>query len=98
MYDTCAVPGCDVPFDDCDVHHLTDYDGNNTVLANEAPICRHDHREHHSRRRRITLGADRTITITLPDGTVWAKQTYQPPDHMRRRPEHPRTQDPPRSG
>ena len=98
MYDTCAVPGCDVPFDDCDVHHLTDYDGNNTVLANEAPICRHDHREHHSRRRRITLGPDRTITITLPDGSVWAQQTYQPPDHMRRRPEHPRTQDPPQSG
>jgi hypothetical protein len=98
MYDTCAVPGCDVPFDDCDIHHLTEFDGTNTTLSNEAPICRHDHREHHNGRRRITLGTDRSITITLPDGSVWAKQTYQPPDHPRRRPEHPRAQDPPRSG
>jgi hypothetical protein len=92
MYTTCAVPGCDVPFDDCDVHHLAEFDGSNTILANEAPICRHDHREHHSRRRRIHLGADRSITITLPDGSVWAKQTYQPPDHPRRGLKHPDVQ------
>lgn len=97
MYDTCAVPGCDVPFDDCEIHHIDDFNGSNTTLANEAPVCKHDHRQHHLRRRRISLDTDRNITITLPDGTVWAQQTYQPPDHLRRRQERPRAQDPPQA-
>lgn len=79
MYDSCSVPGCDVPFDDCDVHHVGDFDGSNTVLANLAPVCRQDHREHHAGRRVITVDIDRTVRITLADGTVWAREEYRPP-------------------
>ena len=79
MYDTCIVPDCDTPFDDCEIHHLADYDGKNTALANLGPVCKHDHCDHHAGRRIIHLDADRTVTVTLPDGTIHAHQEYRPP-------------------
>lgn len=80
MYDTCTVPGCDVPFDDCQIHHVVGVNGSNTVLGNLTPLCGHDHHEHHAGRRVIGLDTDRNVTVTLADGTVWAQEPYRPPD------------------
>ena len=87
MYDTCIVPDCDTPFDDCDIHHLADYDGTNTRIANLGPVCKHDHRNHHTGRRIISMDTDRTVTITLPDGSIHARQEYRPPGRQPPRPE-----------
>jgi hypothetical protein len=95
MYTTCMIPGCDTPFDDCQIHHIDDFNGHNTVLSNLGPVCPHEHGGHHAQRLVIGLDEQRTVTVTLPDGSVWATQDYQPPDHMRRRPKPPDTQAPP---
>jgi hypothetical protein len=97
MYTTCMVPGCEVPFDDCQVHHVVDFDGFNTVLANLGPVCAHEHGEHHAGRRVIGLDAERTVTITLPGGTVWARQEYRPPGHVGRRSKPSEPQAPPQA-
>jgi hypothetical protein len=95
MYTTCMIPGCDTPFDDCQIHHIDDFNGHNTVLSNLGPVCPHEHGGHHTQRLVIGLDEQRTVTVTLPDGSVWATQDYQPPDHPRRRPKPPDTQAPP---
>ena len=79
MHDTCIVPGCDVPYDDCEIHHLVRFDGRNTRLANLGPLCTRHHHNVHDRGWRITLDADRNVTITLPDGAIWAQEKYRPP-------------------
>lgn len=82
MYRTCAVPGCEVAFDDCEVHHLEPFDGSNTVLANLAPLCGADHHRHHDQGWRIALDQHRTVTVCTPDGEVWARGTFRPPGRL----------------
>ena len=79
MHDTCVVPGCDIPFDDCEVHHLARFNGRNTRIANLAPLCSKHHHDVHDRGWQITLDADRQVTIRFPDGTTWTHETYRPP-------------------
>ena len=73
MYPTCMTPGCEVPFDDCHIHHLEPFNGHNTTLANLGPACRPDHRRIHHNDWTYTLGERRDLTVRLPDGT-----RYQP--------------------
>lgn len=80
MHATCMVPGCEVPFDDCEVHHVEAFDGTNTVLPNLGPLCRHHHGRIHRKGWTLQLDSQRTITVLLPDGTVWAQQPFHPPD------------------
>jgi hypothetical protein len=79
MYTTCAIPGCDVPVDECDAHHVDYYSrGGPTDLANLAPICEKNghHQQIHSGNWTVTLDPDtRHATITRPDGTLF----YQGP-------------------
>ena len=70
-YATCAVPGCTVPFGDCTIHHVTWWRwGGLTNLDNLVPVCWSHHAQMHSGQWRVTLAADRAITIHLPDGTT----------------------------
>lgn len=71
MFRTCWIPGCDVPFDKCTVHHLRPWEvGGNTDLRNLKPTCtRHHHDLHEGGWLVETDGW--WATITLPDGTVW---------------------------
>ena len=70
MYPTCITPGCEVPFDDCDVHHIEPFNGRNTVLSNLVPACQPDHRRVHHDGWTITLHRHRDITVRQPDGTI----------------------------
>jgi hypothetical protein len=79
MHETCIVPGCDVPFDDCEVHHLVAFNGRNTRLANMAPLCARHHHDVHDRGWQITIDADRNVSVRLSDGTTWAEENYRPP-------------------
>jgi hypothetical protein len=71
LYATCAVPGCDVHYRHTKLHHVVWWEnGGATDLHNLLPVCAPHHALIHRQRWRITLGPDRSVTITLPDGTV----------------------------
>ena len=77
MYATCGIPGCSVGFDRCDVHHVIWWrHGGRTDLANLLPVCTRHHAKIHHDGWTITLGANRELTLALPDGT---RMTTGPP-------------------
>ena len=71
LYATCCVPGCDVRYDNCKIHHLQWWrHGGRTDLHNLVPLCHRHHAAVHDRGWTITLGPNRELTLTLPDGTI----------------------------
>jgi hypothetical protein len=74
MYTTCAYPGCTVPFDSTEIHHVVPFEhGGATNLANVLPLClieSHHHRVHEGGWT-LTMTPDREITLTRPDGTLY---------------------------
>jgi hypothetical protein len=74
MYRTCAFAGCDQPFSKCEMHHIVPFEmGGLTDLANLLPVCAYHHHVVHERGWRLELDDDRTLTITQPDGVVYAR-------------------------
>ncbi|MBI4884435.1 MAG: hypothetical protein HY826_10320 [Actinobacteria bacterium] len=69
MYRSCWIPGCDVPFDNCTMHHLDPWvPTGRSDLVNFRPACdRHHHELHEGGWKVETDGW--WATITLPDGT-----------------------------
>ncbi len=77
LYATCAVYGCAVKFDHCQPHHVTYWEnGGPTDFANLLPLCSRHHHLVHEGGWKLSLGPDRTVTVTYPDGAV---QTTGPP-------------------
>lgn len=73
MYRSCAFPGCDVPFARCEVHHLTEWQqGGRTDLADLLPTCSRHHHLVHEGGWTLRLDAERTLTVTQPDGAIFA--------------------------
>lgn len=71
MYARCPIPGCCVAFDHCQPHHLVWWRrGGRTDLCNLLPLCSRHHHLVHEGGWVITMAADRSLTITLPDGSV----------------------------
>jgi hypothetical protein len=71
MYRTCAIPGCARHVSITEAHHIHYWEhGGHTDLANLLPLCRHHHDRLHTERWRLTMGADRAITIRARDGTL----------------------------
>ncbi len=71
LYPTCAIAGCNTHFNLCAIHHVKWWEhGGLTDLANLIPICVLHHHRIHDRGWQISLTADRTLTITLPDGRI----------------------------
>ncbi|MDQ3739181.1 MAG: HNH endonuclease [Actinomycetota bacterium] len=71
MYRSCGHPGCDVPFDRCDIHHALAWERffGRTDLGNLIPLCTRHHHTVHEGGWTLTLDPDRTITLQRPDGT-----------------------------
>jgi HNH endonuclease len=71
LYRGCGVPGCDVSFDRCTIHHIIWWrDGGRTDLQNLLPLCgRHHHLVHH-RSWQLRLGLQRELTVTTASGRV----------------------------
>ena len=71
LYSTCAIPGCCVRYSRTKLHHVIwwEHDGP-TDLDNLLPVCVVHHQNIHHNGWILTLAADRTLTITLPDGTI----------------------------
>ena len=71
MYRSCAIPGCTVAYDHCQIHHLHWYrKGGNTNIDNLAPICNKHHHLVHEGGWHLTIDPHRNLTITYPDGTT----------------------------
>jgi hypothetical protein len=71
LYATCAIPGCSTHYDRCKLHHVIWWrHGGRTDLDNLLPLCVHHHHKVHDDGWQLTLGPDRELTLTLPDGTV----------------------------
>ena len=70
-YATCAIPGCAARFDLCKIHHVHWWrHGGRTDLCNLLPICVRHHTLVHKGGWQLHLADDRTLTVTLPDGTT----------------------------
>jgi hypothetical protein len=70
-YPRCLIPGCEVPFHKCDIHHVVWWrHGGRTDLDNLGPLCAHHHTCVHDHGWQLTRNPDGTITVTLRDGTV----------------------------
>jgi hypothetical protein len=68
LYGTCAL--CDVEFDRCEIHHVTPFvGGGSTDIHDLLPVCDRDHHRVHEGGWTLTMAADRTLTLTAPDGT-----------------------------
>ncbi|MEQ1701389.1 MAG: HNH endonuclease, partial [Ilumatobacteraceae bacterium] len=71
LYRGCGVPGCAVRFDRCKIHHVHWWrHAGRTDLENLLPLCPHHHTLVHTAGWVLTLGPNRELTLTLPDGTI----------------------------
>ncbi len=83
MHPTCAHPGCDVAFDNCQMHHLVHWrDGGPTELANLFPLCSTHHHDVHDRGWNYDVGLGRTLIPVPPDRRI-SGPTAPAADHIR---------------
>jgi hypothetical protein len=79
MHRTCIHPDCDVPFDDCRIHHIIPWEeGGHSDLDNLAPLCETNkhHQLVHQGGWSLALTPDRIATWIRPDGaTYWSGST-----------------------
>jgi hypothetical protein len=66
-YTGCGVPGCEVPFEYCDIHHIWHWTkGGPTNLSYLVPLCNHHHHLIHDQHWTITKHTDATINLEPP--------------------------------
>ena len=71
MHRTCVGRGCEVPFDQCQIHHVRFWRNDGTTdIDNLAPVCSRHHHLAHEGGWTLTMTPDRVITWTRPDGTI----------------------------
>ena len=71
LYRGCGVPGCDVSFDRCTIHHVLWWrHGGTTDLCNLLPMCNRHHHLVHDNGWQLSLGPNRELTVTTPSGKV----------------------------
>jgi hypothetical protein len=95
LYRTCVAEGCDVPYDQCELHHIWWWEtGGPSDLDNFVPACAHHHHHLiHSLAWQLHLAPDRTLTITDRHGITIMVTTPDMPHPTRSR--HRRTQPAP---
>lgn len=87
MYRTCAVPGCTVRFDHCELHHLTPWSVvSRTDLEDLVPLCGTHHEQVHRHGWLLELDAQRNAAWRAPDGRIVDRQRFEPigPCRLRR--------------
>ncbi len=71
MYRCCAIPGCTVVFDNCEIHHIIWFrNGGMSDIDNFAPLCNKHHHLVHEGGWNLALDDRRNLTITYPDGSI----------------------------
>ena len=90
LHQTCAFPGCEIPFDDCDVHHVLWWElFGRTDLSNMVPLCARHHHLCHEGGWQLSIDQLRTISVRRPDGTSWLTRPWATPhgEHPRQSPD-----------
>ena len=65
LYRTCVAEGCDVLYDQCELHHIWWWEtGGPSDLDNFVPVCARHHHLIHTLAWQLHLAPDRTLTIT----------------------------------
>jgi hypothetical protein len=71
MHTTCVGDGCQVRFEQCQIHHVIFWRFNgNTDIDNLVPVCSLHHHLAHEGRWTLSMTPNRTVTWTRPDGTI----------------------------
>ena len=71
LYRGCGIPGCDVTFDRCKIHHIHWWRNDGTTdLANLIPLCHRHHHLVHNAGWELALGPNRELTVTTPSGRI----------------------------
>ena len=71
LYATCAIPGCCVRYGRTKLHHVIWWrHGGRTDLENLLPVCEKHHHSIHNDAWLVSLGPNRELSITLPDGQI----------------------------
>jgi hypothetical protein len=71
LHPTCAVEGCNVPFEWCDIHHLKPWErGGHTDLDNLVPLCGYHHSWVHDLDGNVTMELLPDRTLRLPNFPV----------------------------
>lgn len=71
LYASCAIPGCRVRYSRTKLHHVIWWrHGGRTDLENLLPVCEIHHQSIHTDGWLISLGPNRELTVTLPDGQI----------------------------
>jgi hypothetical protein len=72
MHRCCIIAGCDTPFGQCEIHHLTEWErGGRTDLTMLGPLCTRHHHVVHSEGWKLRFDPKtRALTIRYPDGTT----------------------------
>ena len=71
MYRCCAIPGCSVGFDNCQIHHLRWFRNlGETDIDNLLPICHKHHHLVHEGGWQLSLDERRNLTVIYPDGSI----------------------------
>ncbi len=66
-YGGCGIPGCEVPFEYCDIHHIWYWTkGGPTDLCYLVPVCNHHHHLVHDQGWTLTKHTDATISLEPP--------------------------------
>lgn len=90
----CAFPGCSVPPEQCQAHHIVEWEhGGPTDLDNLVLVCRFHHRVIHDQGFAIERTGGRTI-VRRPDRTQVTGTRSVRCDHRRVRPPPPLGRDP----
>jgi hypothetical protein len=74
MHRTCIHPNCQVPVDDCRIHHIVPWEqGGSSDLDNLAPLCESNkhHQLVHQGGWSLSLTPERIATWIRPDGTAY---------------------------
>ncbi|NNF53603.1 MAG: DUF222 domain-containing protein, partial [Acidimicrobiales bacterium] len=90
VYPTCAW--CDVPFDHCQIHHITFWEhGGATDLHELIPLCSRHHHQIHEGNWTIRLDQDRNLHIIKPNGHTWAIKPPPSAAYVTKRTSHQQT-------
>ena len=73
LYPRCAIDGCSVSFRHCTIHHVDWWrHGGKTDIESLLPLCTRHHHRVHDDGWILDLQPDRTLVVTLPDGTSFS--------------------------
>jgi hypothetical protein len=77
---TCRMPGCNRKAVNCEMHHLVQFNGSNTVESNLIALCPRHHHLRHEAGWQVRRPDDGSVEWTTPTGRLYVKPPPEPDD------------------